>query len=397
MSLLRFEMKKLFLKPGALIFIFFLMLLLLAASVINAIYSRGGGTAEAQYEFARQYEGPFREDIAKKAEAEVGKYRNENSAGSGDNGTRNDPADITVYNEYLKSYKIVDSYLHGNIYENLLETYSMDGIASRLSQLEKEGDTASYAYKALTKKLSMLKEAGEPEYRYLLPWHLLLPAITAGGNLLFNVFLLIAITASVFSNEYSTGMDSIILSTKNGKSGVVTAKLTASIIFCSAYILLYNLTQLAVCLALGGTYGWDAPLKSMMTFLYTPFKLTMLQFFAAQLAVQMVGGIVIVLTVAFVSSRIRSSLVTFFISLGVVFYPLIIDGYFHTTAKWVQPILSFSLIQMVKAYGIFTDFKAYNIFGSPVLYPYLLIPLCIAFGVLMTILTYRSIKHREVC
>ncbi len=395
MSLLCFEIKKLFLKPSILVFSSFFVLLLLAAGFANAQVLMGNGKAKAQYELARQYEGSFDKAIATKAYADVQEYMNNHPGESYEN-SFNFPADIKIKNDYWDFYISLNRYIHGDSGENPRTPFSKDGIAKRLEQLEKEKNTDSYEYASLEKKLAMMNKLGVPGYRYIMPWEALLPALTAGGNLIVNLFVLIVVMASVFSNEYSTGMDSIILSTRHGRSKIVTAKLIASLIYCTAFVLLYNMLQLAVCLAVGGTYGIGAPLQSVLSFLYGPFKITMLQFFIIQLAIQLLGCIIIVFTVAFISSRISSSLGTFFISLPVVFYPLILEGYFPGLANRIRPVLDISLIQEVRAFNIFTGYKAYNIFGVPVLYPYLLIPVTVCFGTLMVIFTYRTVKYREV-
>jgi Type IV secretory pathway, VirB2 components (pilins) len=311
MSLLMFEMKKLFLKRSILIVTFLFILIPLIPYAVGEIYSNNNMSSQTYYEFVKPYEGAIDQKVASEAREAVvklleQKLKNRDGVSAGDT-----PEQTLFYIDYYNASLALDKYRNGDGNENPEKPYSLNGIRNRMDKLESEGKQNTYEYRMRKMQYNALESSGAPEFRYVRPWRDLFSFTTMGAGYLFVAFLLLFVISPLFSNERTTGMDSIILSSRYGRVRAVTAKLIAAIIFTSFAVLVNNLLQFAVHIGILGTMGWDAPLKSIYGYVFCPYDITILHFFMIQVGLQIFGSIVIAITIAFVSSLCRSSLSTF--------------------------------------------------------------------------------------
>lgn len=396
MSLLMFEMKKLFLKRTTAIVAVLFILIPLVPNVLGELsYYRNYGSPRGLYEAAAPHEGRVDPVLAAKADEELKRVLNRKLNGEEPFG-ENSPEQVSFYFDYHNAFFALEKYKNGDVKEDPMEPYSLAGVQKRMETLEKEGRAEDYEYRMRVKQYKMLSGSGEPEFYYKKSWNSLYSFLTMGSSFLFIVFLLLLVVSPVFSTERATGMDAIILSTRNGRVKAVTAKLAASVIFTAVFVAVYNLVQLAGYIGVGGVMGWDAPLKSILGYTMTPYNITMLQYFMLQLVLQLVGSIILTLTIAFISSKCKSSLSAFFVSLIAIFYPLIFGQLLRIRADWFQPIIDLSVFQLASVHSIFAGFKAYNLFGSPVLYVFVLIPFAVVAGTILVWLTYREVRKQQV-
>jgi hypothetical protein len=80
-----------------------------------------------------------------------------------------------------------------------------------------------------------------------------------------------------------------------------------------------------------------------------------------------------------------------------IFYPFILGNLLVIKADWLQPFIDLSTLQLAVVHNIFVSFRAYNLFGNPVPYVYLLVPIVTALGIVLAMLTYRVIRKQQVC
>lgn len=80
--------------------------------------------------------------------------------------------------------------------------------------------------------------------------------------------VLIIVVSPIFSDEYTSGMDALILTSRHGRRQCVKAKIMAAFLFATGLILLILGLGFSMFLAGGGTAGWDADiqLSEMMVF-----------------------------------------------------------------------------------------------------------------------------------
>ncbi|MFD1904191.1 hypothetical protein ACFSQ7_09185 [Paenibacillus rhizoplanae] len=89
------------------------------------------------------------------------------------------------------------------------------------------------------------------------------------GKSLFQCFELLIVSiiaiciciAPVFAGEYQTGADSVILSTRYGKSKLIKAKIGAAFLFALLIFTVNLLLAAGIQLAAFGTGGWNLPLQ----------------------------------------------------------------------------------------------------------------------------------------
>lgn len=197
------------------------------------------------------------------------------------------------------------------------------------------------------------------------------------GLVIFGAMIAVGLSP-VFSEEYAMGADSLLMTTKRGKRHLVTAKLLASILYVVCMEVLLVGVNLISNLSLFSDHGFNYPLQSIGGY-SMPFPLTIAEYIPVAVAIQLFGGITFGLVTLLLSSWNRSSLVSFFVSAGILAGPQLIS--ILGGPGWPTVIMAFSYTSLIKAGGLFANFVAYNIFGYPLLYPFLLIGLAVLISV----------------
>lgn len=162
------------------------------------------------------------------------------------------------------------------------------------------------------------------EYGYAGGWQDLLNCLS------FLVFGMLAICIGltpVFCGEYAARTDAVLLATRYGRTRLIAAKVAASLLFATAYYLLYAATIAGIILACYGTDGAHLPIQVLAS--TSPYNITVSQ------AVWLGMGVSYVMTLGFtgltllLSSRLRSQVAVFAIDACL----LLITGFVGTSAK----------------------------------------------------------------
>lgn len=167
---------------------------------------------------------------------------------------------------------------------DIVKTLSpLDGEAfydKRLSQVSGYLNT-EYSYGNYTDKekkyfLEMSAEVDIPfYYDYSLGWKNLLDNLPM--FLLVLTFIMCICISPVFANEYQTKTDSIIFSSKYGKSKVFSSKVLSSGIFSS---IMYFMSVSVIAISMLGVYGFDGfNCNIQLDYLISPYNLNYLQAF----------------------------------------------------------------------------------------------------------------------
>jgi len=281
------------------------------------------------------------------------------------------------------------NYRKGSERENPENPYSINRMRSYLERHSSERD--GYAYRNVSMNLQMKLAAGEPRFYNVLIWDEIFGFLNGGGAV-FLILLLAIVTAPVFSGETASGMDSVILSSKLGRRKVVTAKLAAAGVFATLWAACFFILNLSVYFILsGGTDGSDKPLNSIYIFHISPYGgLTILSYLLISAGLAWLACLTCSAAAAFISATQRSSLPAFGIVLAVLLLPQLLDT--AGTRSALRPFIDFGLIRIAQGAPLFSSYKAYNIFGTPVLYPVIavivLLILCIS-AVRLTYAAYR--------
>lgn len=111
---------------------------------------------------------------------------------------------------------------------------------------------------------------GPYQYGYFAGWHYFNESL----DIVIILILAIGIAiSSVYSSEHETGSDAVLLSSKYGRTKLVTGKIIASLIFSIVTVLLGILLCIIPILMFFGTEGWDLPIQVFDTQIFYGWNL----------------------------------------------------------------------------------------------------------------------------
>lgn len=121
--------------------------------------------------------------------------------------------------------------------------------------------------------LSKAESIREPyKYSYAGGWK----ALSSGMELMIIPIVLICLLlADIYSREYRTGMDSLLLSSKYGRTKLVRAKSGAAFILATGLFLICLLVCVGITLGTHGIDGWNLPIQIASTMV--PYPMNFLQ------------------------------------------------------------------------------------------------------------------------
>jgi hypothetical protein len=167
-------------------------------------------------------------------------------------------------------------------------------------------------------------------------------------------------------------------------------------LYCAAAALIFTLVNMAGYFAALGTVGFDAPIQSIYTYLASPYGLTVGQYFLSQTAVAVVGSISFGLFVLLVSALSKNALIPFFtcgclvgLTTGIKVMDITLPGYF----SW---FVDFSHSELIRAEGLFSTFKTYNILGLPVPYLDMMAVVAVCVSLIIVFLTFKVFRRHQV-
>jgi hypothetical protein len=114
----------------------------------------------------------------------------------------------------------------------------------------------------------------------------------------------------------------------------------------------------------------------------------------AKIGIHLLGAFGFALLILLISSISRHSLNTFFVNGVILAIPLVM--YELIQVEWLRTIMTFSFIYIMKVQSLFDHFKTVNVFGYPVLYPISAVILMIVVSLTFIMITFQSMKHKEV-
>ena len=207
----------------------------------NYFPKKYGSVHDFYKEYYQQYEGPVTPEkvmLAEDGNRQIAEYKKEYTEQH--NGSPVDFGPKTaihrknvVFSEILEADKKVRNH---NAQINTLE--------QRLKTMENKGQH-DFEHKKTKLHYSMVNKIKAPGIHFNWGWRETSDFINTLGTLIMGAMILLGVS-TVFSNEYSTNMDALILSSKNGKSRVITAKLLASGIFIVIVALFFTLLNLLI-------------------------------------------------------------------------------------------------------------------------------------------------------
>lgn len=205
-------------------------------------------------------------------------------------------------------------------------------------------------------------------------------------------FVLCVCLSPLFALEYQTGADSVILSSRYGKSRIITAKLLASLCFTTVVYWIGTLLFAGFFLLAFGTDGWNASLQILS--LTAPFSLTMWE---ACLLGGLLGYLVILSVMAAIvllSALLRTPFAAIITSALWLFVPLFLpSSKIHGVYNHILALLPGKAADTITAFGIYS---AYDFWGNVVSLPTMIAVVSLLFVAMVPPFVYRGFRKHQV-
>lgn len=306
-----------------------------------------------------------------------------------------DQPEIILAVNYHNYAERVEDYWNGIPAESAEEPYGIALLQSKIAEMESQGKGGTAACRDLSAALERLEELGEPEFANALLWENL---FNNWGEHMMQFLLFVPLTfviAPVFAVERSSGMDSLILSSRNGRQKIVTAKLLSVLATSTVVVALYlAATVLFGFLPHGSFHGWNAAIQSIPTYARSMFKFTVWQLAAVGAAWLVFTGAIYSLVICFISSRMKSQIGTAGISLAVLFVNVGLAAMGDTVTQRLGALVDFGLANVTLMKEVFGGYKVFHVFGTSVSYPAMAVFVLAAFAILAAFGVYQGQKHR---
>lgn len=250
----------------------------------------------------------------------------------------------------------------------------------------------SYKYKADKLEYEILKKRGyKDSVYYTAGWDEILESNSYIVFLFIGILIILGVSP-VFSEEYNSKMDNIILSSRHGKGKLILSKITAVLIYCIFVVLIFSLFELVTYGILYGFKGYNVPLKNLQRlYEYTSFDMPVIKFYFIQRIFILLGSFAFGLFVLIMSSLNKNYLVSAFISGMVFLVPYVSDTFNLPTGK----IFAVTYTDLVRLDGFGQHINIINFLGNPMLYHnFLLIFIPLLYAVSISLIYFLSIRHQ---
>ncbi|MBD5531354.1 MAG: ABC transporter permease subunit [Lachnospiraceae bacterium] len=198
--------------------------------------------------------------------------------------------------------------------------------------------------------------------------------------------------SGIFSDEYASGADSLILSSKHGKGLVIGAKLFTAFLLSAALITLLSVISLIESLIVWGTNGANGSLELVVGVF--PYPITIGQAALFYFICMLAGCVMFAAITALFSSKLKLPFNTIVVMIALLIIPLFISVPQGAPA-WVSCLINLLPIGMFTFWHVMLEFQ-YEIFGL-VIPPYIFLPV---FALIVTcICSYfacRGFKRHQI-
>lgn len=369
LELVKFELKKLFTKKMNII------VLIVCLFLITILFGLSGIDFLASDELGNNYKGQEAINLRKEQIAQIkGTLTNDRITQEINDlqDLRKNPDNLVVnsYGEEDFSKKIYNEYLDNrlNLLANINKVYAgySSSYIDEILKVDLENTEDFYTLRQNVIKDSLNQEYSgktytdqEKEYWVEKSSNVETPFeydFYYGWSNTFNSYQMTVVTiiavciclSSIFSGEYQSGADNIILTSKYGKSKAITAKIIASIIFATIVFVVYLLFSVGSVLLMFGTDGWNLPIQIMN--ILSVYPLTFFEAFLFNVGISYAILLGIVGLTLFLSSKLKGSIAVFIIDIAIIMIP----SFFRITSPfgiWNKTLL------LMPYNSIYTDFS----------------------------------------
>jgi ABC-type transport system involved in multi-copper enzyme maturation permease subunit len=212
--------------------------------------------------------------------------------------------------------------------------------------------------------------------------------------LITGAMLLIGLSTT-YTQEYSSRVDRYILSSSKGRKTLLWSKIMAALAFASLIVLITEIFNLIWNGIRYGYDGWLSPIQNMHTYFFSNYSFSLIEFHLIQLGFHLLAAFSFALTIILVSSLCKNSFISIMVN-GVIFaipYWLV---ELMNLPMWLSDVFSFSFLYIMKVEFLFHHFNTINLFGIPVLYPFVALFWVLAVSTIVIVMAKKVIKDKEV-
>jgi len=397
MKLFRFELRKLLLNKRTLIVSAVLLAFYCVVGVGMSIVSFGGLANYSTYsKLANPVIGPYNAEQAELSNIayEAAKER----WGTDDGVARMSSEDPQLkFDKAYYDYSVtVDEYWNGpTLGQDVDYITGIYPLQQQLAELTAAGATDSYDYQRYSAQLETELAAGEPEFQNVVLWESLFGVWGGVMAVILLFFPISFIIAPVFTNEHTTGMDNIILSSKKGQRQIVVAKVSAVSVTCVILALLYFAgTFIGTFLPFGTLAGAGLPIRSVLT--ASQISMSIGSFAALTVVWTIFVAIVYGAVLTLISSKLKSQAATFGIGIVILLGNVMISALGTTVEDTLSMLVDFGFMNTANASAIFGGLTSFNVFGSVVPYYIMALIVLLTVGVIALLGVRISQKYRTV-
>jgi ABC-type transport system involved in multi-copper enzyme maturation permease subunit len=374
MKLLQFELRKCLFNRRSVAVIAVLFAVYIAGGFGASVASFGGAAGYKAYsELATAAAGPYNAEQAAVSEAAY------NAAlavyGNADYLARLSLTNPELrfhlaYNEYAAS---VSAYWNGpedgQDLSNIMGVYPLQKKIGELESENPTGAAGTYDHKRYSARLETELAAGEPEFQNTALWDSFLSNCSGMVAFILLFFPIAFLTAPVFTNERTTGMDNIILSSKNGQGKTILAKISAAAVTCALLSILYFAgTFIGTFLPFGAFAGFDLPVRTLVSLSGAQITMSIGAFAVLTLFWLVFATIVFAVILTLVSSVCSRQAAVFAIGILILLANLMIKALGTAVTDALDIVIQFGFLNTAGAATVFGGNSTFNVFGHVVPY-----------------------------
>jgi len=382
LDLIKFELYKIFSKKSVRIILLLTILLGIFNVVAESVSVKYQGVDHIDdvYSVMKEYEGKaITEESGIKAEKTINDLQEKKSRG--EKLTKKE----IVYMNYL--FDTMRPPYPAYTVNNKL--YTVDEMKDEMNKLKNENKTDTYEYKNLNFIYEKVKNVEESKFYFSHGW--LKTADFRAIATLITTLIAVGL-AAIFSDEYQSNSAQIMLSCKYGKNKMVLSKIITGLIFTTTIFIIINVVHM-IGVLLYDFRGWDAPLELFKYYTNTPFDMRVIDFYITGLGISFIGAILYSLVTMLMSLLVKNNMIALLLSLGLYYIPAFF-GNFIPIDSVGRVFREMNLAEAIKIEGMFVNSSTYNILGTPVMYPTLLISLVVVFiPIVMYLIKYFGKKQ----
>lgn len=211
------------------------------------------------------------------------------------------------------------------------------------------------------------------------------------SSVLIIITLLLGIIP-VFCSENECDMDTVLLTSKNGRRKTVNAKIIAALIFTFVITLLYSAFDFTGFMIFNRLDGLGQNIYAVQGYENCPLNIKVWQYILLQFVFKCVGMCLITLVFLLLSKLFKKSNLPFICGIAAFMIMTLCKVFF--TNESGQKLNLFNPISFLTSYNVFSDYNILNIFGNPVFeWQVMIIAGVILIAALYAIIMVMSIKY----